>query len=391
MAARVKGTLTSPCPERTLVGMGLRFVLVVAGVMSAAGCERILGLDSPGREASDAGDDAPISDGSTTDGSPADMIDGFDLHLFNPEPGTRVLSNAMIDTAAMDLANCTQIPLQPAPARCLIYAQNISLPAGTTLTIHGTYPVMLVAVDTVDIAGNIVVTANQDANGAAMGGQAGNSVEGGGGAGGGYLSSGGAGGGGDQGGLINGGTPGPTALPGLHGGSRGGAGGAGGGAGGSSGGAMWILGRNVHISGKISANGFGGGGAAAPGSSVNAYYGLGGGGGGSGGYVRVGAIDSIVLAATGAVTANGGGGGEGSSPSNMGLPGLNGLVSLIGAPGGAAAQSGGNGGVGGALGPATDGYTAYAGGGGGGGGQGYVIFHAPMKAMSGIVSPAASP
>jgi hypothetical protein len=351
--------------------MALRFVLVVAGVMSATGCERILGLDPPGHEAAnDAGDDAPIVDGSTTDASPADMIDGF-------------------DTTLMDPANCTQIPLQPAPARCLIYAQNISLPAGTTLTIHGTYPVMLVAVDTVDIAGNIVVTANQD-QGTAGGGGSGNIFEGGGGGGGGYGSAGGTGGAGSQASGSSGGAAGPASAAGLHGGMRGGTGGNGA-TGGSAGGAIWILGRNVRITGKISANGFAGNGAPPPGNSSSSQYGVGGGGGGSGGYIRIGAIESIVAATGSAVTANGGGGGEGSSPGTPGVIGQNGQVSLVGALGGGTGGAGGNGGTGAAVGPASDGYASFCGGGGGGGGAGYVIFHAPMKSISGTVSPFASP
>jgi hypothetical protein len=172
----------------------------------------------------------------------------------------------------------------------------------------------------------------------------------------------------------------------LRGGCPGGAGG-GGGAGGLGGGAVSIFGATVHVDGKINASGAGGRG----GPELKS----GGGGGGSGGMIVLDVPQTaITLGLGGRLFANGGGGGEGGAGSGSGSgQGADGNASSapnVSGTGGNSGNAGGNGGPGSGgtalAGGASSGQSQNDGGGGaGGGGAGFI--HAPGISGANVIAP----
>jgi hypothetical protein len=286
-----------------------------------------------------------------------------------------------------------------------------TLPVGNTLQITGGRGVMLVVYGDANVAGTILVsgaaaTAGPGGNSSSCGaaGAGSNGRDGtrtgalGGGAGGaGHLTDGtdGATGTGGAGGLGAHGVAlaAPTLIP-LHGGCQGGHGGPSdvgtGGVGGSGGGALQLsVAGTLTVTGQISAAGGGG-------TGGNGHDG--GGGGGSGGGVLLEA-ETLSVALTARIAANGGAGGEGGT--NGGGNGANGADGSangsLQALGGNASASAGNGGNGGALAGAPTaaqaGQSGNGGGGGGGGAAGRIRLNAHTSCsitVGSVVSPAAT-
>lgn len=282
---------------------------------------------------------------------------------------------------------------------CLVTVGELQL--GGDVRVRGEYPLILLALGSVELLGSVDVSAvgtvpgPGGGRGGAVAGSAGDGVGAGGGGGhygtyhdggGGGGAGGGAGGPGGEGGpryTAAGGTAGlpfDSATPGepLLGGGGGGAGG-GLGAGGGGGGALQIVARDaINVGGRMLAGGGGGGAGEIEGS---ANWGAGGGGGGGGTIVLEA---PMVRLAGGSLVANGGGGGGGvgtigstcSDSPLPGQPGQDGPASSSGGSGGtAAAPCGGVGGAGGgqADGAGAAGENANDNGGGGGGGPGLVV------------------
>jgi hypothetical protein len=263
---------------------------------------------------------------------------------------------------------------QPDGTRAGLYvARTIRVEANTELTVTGGLPIILVALDRIDVLGRVIVAARSDQPG--PGGFAeivANSVGGGpGGGGAGSLTTAGGGGsfcGRGGAGAAESGSPAaggavygsPTLVP-ITGGSSGGGGQGGGGGGG--GGAIELVARNavsVDRGGSISVGGGGG----SPGG-ISAQEAA---GGGSGGAIL---LEAATVTVAGVLAANGGGGGQGAG----GDPGTDATVddrSALGGHDGAHGPAAGNG-SGGAL---TDGTGALprtdSSGGGGGGGAGRI-------------------
>jgi hypothetical protein len=282
---------------------------------------------------------------------------------------------------------------------------SFKVPAGATVLVKGSLPLMIWAMADVEIAGVVVSKASGSSPGA--GGTAGGTADGAdaancqggagdggstngsnesGGGGGGRGAAGGQGGSGASvaggpGGKANG-SPG---LSPLHGGCGGGAGGGDtntdGGHGGGGGGGIQISANDkltITATGLIDVSGAGGRGSPDGG---------GGGGGGSGGAILLEAPE-VVLA--GFLAANGGGGGSGGI---NGKDGQDGTASVTAASGGAATSYGGAGGQGGALGSESGqpGKSTSYNGGGGGGSAGRIRINSPkLNASTGTWSPAAS-
>ncbi len=221
---------------------------------------------------------------------------------------------------------------------------------------------------------------------------------GGGGGGGGFQGAGGAGGPGDANdnngdGISSGGAGGAAvAIPiTVRGGCPGAMGGEADGnpaPGGDGGGAIHLASQGLlSVDGGIIAGGSGG-----PSGPLMRN---GGSGAGSGGYIGLDAPEISLLSAI--LAANGGGGGEGGLINSDTTPGSDGGASevpALGGDGGAMFEQAGNGGNGGA-GMTIDGETATdfreGGGGGGGGGVGYIIFRtAEVNGAAAVLSPAAT-
>nr|HEX4318352.1 hypothetical protein [Kofleriaceae bacterium] len=261
---------------------------------------------------------------------------------------------------------------------------SLGMPAGTTLTVGGSLPLILASWGDATIAGTITVLPSASPGGcaAAAGTAAPDATSGaGGGGGGGNQGFGGTGGSDDP---VLGGTGGGTiaAPTTLRGGCPGAAGGASttaaGGTGGAGGNAILISANgSLSIAGAVSA---GGGGGASGSSSSGA------GGGGAGGMIG---LDATSLAIAGSVVATGGGGGGASS---AGAPATDtGSNAAAGGSETACAPAGGSGAA-----QALDGASVVdnstCGGPGGGGGDGYILtFATPMRGSGAIVVPAATP
>jgi len=278
---------------------------------------------------------------------------------------------------------------------CLIYATEVTIAAGGTLTVTGRRPLALVSASTMAIAGAI----DAGSHGAQIGPAADDASCGfatppdmdaggaGGGAGGSFTLAGGNGGVGDTDASIGldgtgaGGTHGATAAaPALRGGCSGQnggdelPGGSVGGAGGHAGGALYLAARqSVSVAGAIRATGAAGAGGAAQ---------AGGGGGGAGGMI---VIESPSITVGGQISANGGSGGQGGGRIVItgkvvditGAAGSDGALGMTPAPGGFGANNndgqfsaGGAGGAGTAV--AGAGTGSILGGGGGGGAAGVI-------------------
>ena len=362
-----------------LVGM-VRWLILIALV---AGCRQLAGLDDP----------LPGDGGGTGDGSSGPFCYGTGLVkvCFASEPtGALSITQTAIDTGAFGCASAADV--LSGAGSCYIAASTISLPSGQTTLATGTVPLVLVATDTITIAGTLDAAGHRQQSGSSTppggtftGCQAGTNpasgTYGGGGQGGSFLAQGGSGG---DGGTATGGSAGaalstPTSL---HAGCAGHSGGNAGGSGGRGGGALYLIASaSIAINGRVDVSGAGG-------SGEGDNNGTGGGAGGSGGMVG---LDAPTVNVTGAVCAIGGSGASGATGSSgqSGNDATGGSTACTpGAPG-TATGGAGSGGAGGTVGIGAAGSTGSTGGGGGGGGSsGYVRIDG-TRAGSGPIQPPA--
>ena len=279
---------------------------------------------------------------------------------------------------------CVPYTATPAVDACVIAGQTISLPTGNIVTVTGSKRLILIAADSLSIAGTLDGSSRRGlpSGPAADTGPCPSTatppttnMQGGGGWGGTFGTAGGNGGG-----TPNGGTGGTAAasqpITALGGGCPGGNGapngaGTGSGGGGHGGGAVMLLaGQSIQIDGVVNASGAGGTGGKSAG---------GGGGGGAGGMI---VLEAPAVKVPGLCFANGGGAGEGGAASNRdgaigrestgpdkaGGGGKGGSIGGDGGDGAFAANGPGTGAIGGArVNPPDTG-----GGGGGGGGAGII-------------------
>jgi hypothetical protein len=370
------------------------------------------------KTAADPTIDAAMSQG---DGKPAPGCFGgglvHDVCNLNTMMDVVIAADRVVNTAMVGAPNCDSIIAQPlgGPSLCVVAANNFTIAQGAKLSAHGPNPLLLVAANTLTIAGTLDVASRasgdigagaQTSCGTGNEGGIGDGPEGagGGGAGGSLGSTGNVGGVGYKSSTNNPGGPGGTPLAAatspasLVGGCPGGRGGdghggsvnfGGPGAGGYGGGGVYLIGgASIVVSGAINASGAGG----APGRD-SADASAGGGGGGAGGFIG---LDAPVLDVTGSVFANGGGGGGGGGD-DVGRPGSNGndpANAVTPSGGGTGGQGGGgNGGSGFANGTAPTkgggGSNPYCGGGGGGGGAGIIRVYGATPS-GGTFSPAPS-
>jgi hypothetical protein len=305
------------------------------------------------------------------------------------------------------------VPQASGPDLVVIPIAQLSVASGATLKLTGDKPVVFAVFGDTTIAGTVDASATKATPGA--GGNVSCSVGagdpgdngvvgsgtggpgGGGGGGGAFGSPGGAGGTTDnnqvsKGGVASAAEGTPELVP-LRGGCAGGRGGDGTKAsaapGGGGGGAVEISAAGtLSISGVVSAGGGGG---------VNGAEGNGGGGGGSGGAILLEG-ETVSIAGSAWITANGGGGAAGNPYLNTsGSDGADGSKNSGSQASGGSGNSGsGNGGKGAAsAGAAQNGADATGpygsrGGGGGGGGVGRVRVHSPNACPLGSASPAAT-
>jgi hypothetical protein len=386
----------------------------------------------------DAGPD-PIDAG--IDGAPPDGAFCIGDHLLGSvclsrEPTAAVVLSgaAPINSGTVAPGGCTEIVAQASgPSLCVIAGTTITVSSGVTVRAFaveptasaaaGTNPVVLIATQTITIAGTLDVASHageliagmpvlgagaRTAVGCAAIGLDGTqgrpanqdrSFGGGGGAGGSLGSLGGAGGGGGNNNQVAHGNPvagtAPTVLAGGCPGGNGGngdtaGGGGGGGIGGGGGGGVYLLaGSSISISGKVNASGAGGG-KGGPGEFSSG----GGAGGGSGGLIGLEA-PAIMIPTGGTLFANGGGGASGSGVdvTDMGTSGSDPANATTAASGGTGNDGGGAGGVGSvAVGAGSAGKNGSAqveaAGGGGGGGAGVIrVFGVSASSVTGAISP----
>ena len=312
--------------------------------------------------------------------------------------GTESLdNNATFDTTACNTVNAQPIMIG-ATQVCALAAETISLSSGQDTVVTGNLPLVLVAVTSITIDGNIDASSfdlkvGPGANSPAcdttgIDGTAAAGSTGGGGAGGTFGTIGGNGG---TGGVTAGGvaTTAPPKSTILRGGCKGGTGmpGTAGlfGLGGNGGGAIFLASQGtITINGAIDASGGGAdGGQASKG---------GGGGGGSGGMIVFHSLGALTIGAAATLNANGGGGGGGAGNVDPGDDGSDPIVTtpLVVALGGQTATAGRSKGGDGAAGPtaATPGANGGNGGGGGGGGHGLIrVLRGEINFPAGTVSP----
>jgi hypothetical protein len=316
----------------------------------------------------------------------------------DPPPAAAVTLDADFDTGSSPLC-ATTAALTPAVDACVIAGRSIVVPAGVIVHVTGARKLILIAGQTVQIAGTLDTAGHATTAGPAADvgpcmtdGSAPTTtgMTGGGGYGGSFGRRGGSGGptkdgasGGISPSLIT-----PTELRGGCAGIAGGMGAAAGsaGAGGHSGGAVLaVAGTSITITGALDASGAGG---------TGGHSGRGGAGGGGSGGMIVLESPTITIANGGACFANGGGGGAGAGAGNeAGTSGGESSGPSSQAPGGT-----GVGGTGGAgdVGVSSAGLggesTSSAGGGGGGGGVGVIKLISPSITGSGLakVSPPAT-
>lgn len=307
----------------------------------------------------------------------------------------RTLTDLVIDTTAG--SPLCEGDIDFIASDCVVTGTSITIPAGVRVSAIGTRPLVVVALDSIDLEGTLDVSshrspaevigpAHDDSRCIATSGSD-DAIGGTGGAGGSFQFLGGAGG-------ATGTTP--PAQPGqaptlvsLHGGCPGAKGGSyletAAGALGHSGGALYLMAGASIVLGPGAAllsNGEGGGKAGIDG---------GGGGGGTGGMIVLDA-PSIALATSATVFAEGGGGGGGGD--QLGDSGDGSEVDTTpGATGGSAAAPAGPGGSGSVSGIGGDGQhgpisptTATGGGGGGGGASGYVLVFGSLTSTA-VISP----
>ncbi|NVB84795.1 MAG: hypothetical protein HOV81_40875 [Kofleriaceae bacterium] len=362
-----------------------------------------------GGRTTDAGEG---SDGPRPDSAPGCYGTGLVHDICNISASTdlAITADRTINTAMVGGTNCDSIIAQPGggASLCLVAARTITIDVTAKVSAIGPNPLVLLATDTLAIAGTLDVASHigSMSSGAGAetdcGGNAGNDgsgfeAAGGGGAGGSFGTGGGNGGRGFR--SSNSGsspTPGGSALaivsptslrggcPGGDGGDSDGGGGVGKGGGG--GGAVYLIATSIDMSGTINASGAGGGQGK---DGLNASGGAG--GGGSGGFVG---LDASSLDVSGAIFANGGsgGGGGGDQPQFNGQPGKDPSGAMTPAAGGnGGSGGGGNGGAGYANSMAatnaTNGSNPYCGGGGGGGGGGIIRIYGAAAPTGGTISP----
>lgn len=335
-----------------------------------------------GGDADAPADNAPAYDGCYGSGL-------FHTCLSAPPP-MMFTSGSTLDTSSS--TSCALVPQIGGPTVCLIAAQTIVI--DSSLTVTGSYPLVLLGTDTITVNGAIDVSSHRrpvvQGAGANWSGcniptAAGPNAGGaGGGAGGSFGADGGAGGEGNNTSAPDVGVAGVAAAPQtatlIRGGCPGDVGGAGtasapGGAGADSGGAVYLLaGMSITVDQSIAANGAGG-----SGGDVDS----GGGGGGAGGLIG---LEAPMITVTAIIAANGGGGGGGGDGSPAaGGPGSDGTATTTApAPGGARTVSydttGGAGGVGTVT--ASAGTSNPAAGGGGGGSVGVVYVKGTLTGAS---------
>lgn len=362
-----------------------------------------------GAHTADAGEG---SDGPRPDSAPGCHGTGLvhDICNITATNDLAITADRTINTAMVGGTNCDSIIAQPGggASLCLIAARTIAIDMDAKVSAIGPNPLVLLATDTLAIAGKLDVASHVGSMSPGAGAEAacgsnsgadgsGFEAAGGGGAGGSFGTAGGNGGRGfrssDNGSSP---TPGGSALasvsptslrggcPGGDGGEAGGGGGVGRGGGG--GGAVYLIAAAIDISGSINASGAGGG---AGKDGLDASGGAG--GGGSGGFVG---LDTPSLAVTGSIFANGGsgGGGGGDQPQLNGQPGKDPTAATMPATGGSGGGGGGgNGGAGYANSTpatnATNGNNPYCGGGGGGGGAGIIRIYGAAPPGAGTISP----
>ena len=358
---------------RILLGMRALLVLVLSSACGFDGSTGAKGGEEP--PAPDAGPDAPA----------CSQVTGF-VSFCAPEPTASLTFAAGEQLNTGEDPRCQVITPQSGPPICLLYATEIEIPSGVSVTAFGSRPLALVAKSSIKIGGILDVSSKstrptRPGAGSHPSGlcsftsDAESSTGGGGGGAGGTLAtaggSGGAGddnGNGDPAGPTDGGVPGmPLAELGfLRGGCNGQRGGTGetdgdgiAGAGGQGGGAVYLRGGTIEVSGAILAGG----------SGADATRGQGGGGGGGSGGVIV--LHTPALTVTGMLLATGAGGSAGA--------GLNQDVGEAGSdatttsPATGGSTGAGLGGSGAANTVATAGLGHSWGAGGGGGGNGFIV------------------
>ena len=369
------------------------------------GCDGLLGLKTPAVSSLDGGgDDAPIADAPAAfDGPDAAFVcvmDTFDFCKYTPAAPVMFNTSRTI-TTSVGSTDCgfNHVQTDGTSIACLIYATDIKVAAGVTLTVTGTRPLIIASTGMLTIDGTINAGSSggnvgPDPNHGCSGNPGVGSTYASGGGGGGMFGASGASGGWGGGFQASPGTSNAAIVPTLmRGGCAGGSGGNTnngtiGGGGGTSGGALWLIAQGdvaIPRTGTVVASG--GGGAGGHGSA--GAGGSGGGGGGSGGYIRITAGHAITVVGT--IAANGGGGGGGGTTTTAtGAVGSPGAASTVGGAGGDGAGNGGLGGVGGSITPALPGYSAAnaSGGGGGGGGAGLIVLKSTtVETTGGTVSP----
>ncbi len=329
------------------------------------------------------------ADPPTADVSPEDCtwdlvstnFSAADVAVANP-PAWDVIADETFTTGGVGGHAVSQTGADPL---WIVQHSRFTVAAGVTLTVEGPHA-LVIAADTIDIQGTIVVRTGtvDDTCDAARGADSCNAGAGGGG--GGYGGLGGDGGGPPA---SNGGTATgilPTPLRAGCPGAQGGDGRTGsldptpqpGGFGGAAGGALQLSARlSINIEGTITANGGAGLAGQSDMAGANVCPNLtgraaGGGGGGGGGTILIESC-ATVIAPTAKLCANGGGagGGAGGGNSDTGMNGTAGSCDV--AASGGAGEVNQQGGVGGFDGvPAGAGVIAGRGGGGGGGAVGRI-------------------
>jgi len=377
-------------------------------------CGALLALGACSFDSGGVGDDDGPLDAREPDAPPDAMCGGgaFEFDVANLDGCAIPLAagNIVFPSGTVDIDTTTGVVIMPdgdfdgatalttqadgITAIMVISGVDITIPADSVITVHGTRALAIVASGTLAISGTIDASAHLAASGpganascgAAAGADgvaqvAGNGFAGGSGGGGGaYATDGGTGS------PVSPTNSTPTASVGgeqhtdemlspLVGGCHGGAGGIAlasdvkASAGGAGGAVELVGGTAVILDGTVSVSGGGGSGAGATAA--------GGGGGGSGGAIL---IQSPSLGIDGAkLTANGGAGGEGRRDTGPGNPGQDGAITTATPAIGGFGVAGGNGGNGAVMmddgKPAELGQgstSATAGGGGGGGGMGRI-------------------
>lgn len=381
---------------------------------------------SSGRQEGDGGVDTPIVTGTNCYGSASGLLGSLCFATAPITPLT-LAAGSTVNTATIGAGNCTEIRAQTGggPSLCVIAASTIDVASGAAVRVVGSNPIVLVAVQTIQIDGTLDASSRvSDLPGATGAGArsaiacnaAGidgttstNGINGGGGggaAGGSFSGLGGAGGNGKgQPGALHGSPAMPSSTTALVGGCPGGRGGhgngncpgvgvpCGGGPGGNGGGAIYVIaGGSITVGGSIDASGQGG-----AGGTDGFNNSGGGGGGGTGGLIG---LDAPHITVTGSVFANGGGGGGGGGSTEVdhGQAGTDPTASAVAAQGGTGGLDNGSGTAGGDGGAGSVGKTVPgtgkagtqvdSAGGGGGGGPGLVrVFGVPAASVTGAISP----